>query len=208
MAENIMPRQYAPPGRGVGESKGFALGHGRFLPSDVLRWAMAYLDAHGWCQGGIANSSGEVCGQGSVLGAAKVEMAKLPHTVMTRKETPFDFSALSKMMFEGRDEPIAIGAPEYSFELNPEILHLENAAHEASQMLMNVAIKAGWKSEGCAQGSEYHDVMLLTGGFGKGHTCSPYKDPFAVFNDDPGTSIEDVAMMMKEAISALEAEGR
>jgi len=35
----------------------------------------------------------------------------------------------------------------------------------------------------------------------------PYKDPFAVFNDDPNTTVEDVKLMMKQAMELADAAG-
>jgi hypothetical protein len=81
--------------------------------------------------------------------------------------------------------------------LNPDPELLFSATVQAHQFLMQAAMKEGWEAEGSSWGE------FLAGGEYK-----KYKDPFAVFNDHPDTTVEDVKLMMKKAIElAEEADG-
>lgn len=162
-----------------------ALGWGKFLPSGVLRDAMAYLDQHGWCQGGIASKSGEVCGHGAILFAGMKVKYQLPWTITRYKNADNPFNFIGKLTLGGDPYYIEPFITPTEVVDNPERLHIENAMKRAGDALIHVAEKAGYK-----------------------HEFEPaFKDAFAVFNDAPQTSIEDVVLMMKEAVAWLESQG-
>lgn len=200
---SITPRQYGP-----GPAYGAMMDQGnRFKASDIIRSGMAYLDEHGWCQGGIASSSGEVCGHGGVEAYAQTEFTKMPPRIMKYKESPFDFSA-AKAFVEGRELASVPIPPVVEWVENPDHDAFDNARHAAHYAMVQVAQRAGWKSQG--QRLSALDMMYLTPEELTAYLAEPhvpFKDAFAVFNDDPGTTIEDVAMMMKEAIVWLEERG-
>lgn len=176
--------------------------------SELIHAGMAALDRLGWCQGGIANSSGEVCGHGGIEAAAADKRAELPATIMQCREQ----SLLGMGFFLGPANN-DVQPPTVSFVANPEREAYELARHAAHKALTVTAEKHGWtwQEEKHEVGCVYRrnnavrhwweaECSQLPG-------CVPMKDPFAVFNDDPGTTIEDVALMMKEAAAWLESQG-
>ena len=200
----VTPRTY-----GSGPSEIEMLAH-TAKGSQLIHAGMNALDARGWCQGGIANNSGEVCGHGGIEAAAETEVATIPPSIYRYKERLVEDMGVytgpgglaNPFRFDMRTERVD----------NPEYKAFQMARHAAHWGLMSVAEKHGWEAQ-----EQVHKEGARCGQFTNAFSpfparctdeCTPYKDAFAVFNDDPGTTIEDVALMMKEAAVFLESLGQ
>ena len=178
---------------------------GEFSVSQFLADCIAYIDQHGWCQFGFKAEDGSVCGQGSIIGTQLEKRVKMPQMILDHEANEERQREQFHELLMGTlgDPNRALSAYRVEYKTNPAIGQLEQVAAYAHGYLVDAAKKAGWKAGGCE-----HEAMglgMLLDGV-TGHKCVPYKDPFAVFNDDPGTTVEDVKLMMKEAIGAAELD--